>query len=1484
MNDQDKTKEELIIQLQKLRQENSSLKAEYKKNIAAYKKAEKALIESEEKFKHVFESANVGKSITLPTGEINVNQAFCDMLGYKPEELQKMKWQDITPADEVESVQAQLEPLQKGITTTARFNKRYIHKSGYFVWTDVSVAMQFDAKHNPLYFIATIIDISERKRAEEELQMSEANFRNLADSMHDGIVIAPADGRHIYANRYACELLGYSPEEMLKTTQEDLADPDAYPMLKQRLLDRIEGRQVPTIYEIIIRRKDGTSFPAEVSGTTILWQGQKCYMVLFRDITERKLAEKSLSESEKKWRKLVLTLPDYVALYDRDGKYLFLNHFAEGFSMKDIEGKTYTDLLANESKPIYEQAFITAKQTNSTQYVEHIAFGANSTFRNYESYFVPITEDDEFVNMMVIARDITERKQAEINLQDSEQKYRNLVDNSLVGVLRSKVNGEIIYVNDAIVRMLEFDSREELISAGAYMRYKYPSQRDEFIRILKKDGQVNGFEANVLTQKGNERIFLYSLILDGDTIDGTLIDITDRKRAEKEAIENQQFLKSITSEVQEVIFAIDAQGIFTFSEGKGLQKLGLKPGQIVGMSVFDVYKDFPEVIVGLKEALVGKMVKSESLVVGNLNFSTTYQPIFDENGQLTSVVGLAIDVTEAKNAEKALNEHAIRLQALLELNEMTHQPFDEILDFVLDASQKMTRSEFSFVGMVDPEETELSIHRWSKEVMEQCRIDTGPLSFRVAETGLLCECIRTHQPVFVNNYSANSHLSKKGTPIGHVSVTRMMAVPLIGEGRVTSVISIANKSEDYTMDDALGITSLLNKMMEIKKWQEVEEALQQNKRELATLMNNLPGMVYSCLNDQDWTMKYVSEGVLDLTGYLPDDLIGSKAITFEEIIHPDDRGLVWTTIQAALEKKFSYDLEYRIIEKSGSIKHVWERGQGIFDPNGTLLHLEGFITDITAKKYAEDALQEANDTLESRVLERTVELAKSNKLLDETGRLARVGGWEIDLLTGINYWSEATRIIHEVDSGFDPNLELAINFYAPDSIPVITGLVERLINFGELFDTELELITAKKNRIWVRALGQPFYENGKMVRIGGVFQDITGRKLAEIELKKHREHLEDLVKERTTELKTQYALLNALINSPEDIIIFSLDNKYCYTTFNENHRKEMLKIWKADIQMGSNILDYMSPEIAELTKISIDRALSGEYFTEVQHLPEADIYYEFNWNPILQGNVIVGATVFVKDISERKRSENEVQFKNEELIKLNAEKDKFFSIIAHDLRSPFNSFLGLTQIMAEELPNLTMAQVQEMAVSMSKSASMLYRLLENLLHWSRMQQGAIPFNPETVELGLIVSESIEMIQETAKSKGVEIDTNIPDGLAVFADTNLLQTVIRNLVSNAVKFTSKGGKVNVLARSSDEKNVEISIQDTGIGMSQSMIENLFRIDIQTSRKGTEGEPSTGLGLLLCKEFIEKHGGKLWAESEEGKGSTFHFTLPATQVLL
>ena len=248
------------------------------------------------------------------------------------------------------------------------------------------------------------------------------------------------------------------------------------------------------------------------------------------------------------------------------------------------------------------------------------------------------------------------------------------------------------------------------------------------------------------------------------------------------------------------------------------------------------------------------------------------------------------------------------------------------------------------------------------------------------------------------------------------------------------------------------------------------------------------------------------------------------------------------------------------------------------------------------------------------------------------------------------------------------------------------------------------------------------------------------------------------------------------------------------------------------------------------------------------------------------------------DITRQKKVEETLRMNEAELLRINAEKDKFFSIIAHDLRSPFNGFLGLTEIMVEGLPGMKRNEIHQMAVLIRKSANNLYSLLGNLLEWSRMQRGLIDFAPSSFLLMSKISESMVLVKDAADKKEILISYAVPKDLMVFADTNMLGGILRNLVTNAVKFTHKGGVILISARSVTGNSVEISVSDTGIGMSKSLIENLFHLGVNTGRKGTEGEYSTGLGLMICKDFIEKSGGKLVIESEEGKGSVFHFTIP------
>jgi PAS domain S-box-containing protein len=248
-----------------------------------------------------------------------------------------------------------------------------------------------------------------------------------------------------------------------------------------------------------------------------------------------------------------------------------------------------------------------------------------------------------------------------------------------------------------------------------------------------------------------------------------------------------------------------------------------------------------------------------------------------------------------------------------------------------------------------------------------------------------------------------------------------------------------------------------------------------------------------------------------------------------------------------------------------------------------------------------------------------------------------------------------------------------------------------------------------------------------------------------------------------------------------------------------------------------------------------------------------------------------------RNIETRKRMEAEILRQNKQLAELNATKDKFFNIIAHDLKNPFNTIIGFSDLLMNRIKTFDENKVESIIKSIHTSSKNAFKLLENLLEWSKTQTGNIQFNPEDFVLESLVIEVIGYSENIAKNKNVTIDYNIGDSLIVRADRNMISTVLRNLLSNAIKFSNRNDRIEITAVRNDNE-VEISVKDNGTGIHESTMEKLFMISEIVSQPGTENEQGTGIGLLLCQEFITQHGGRLWVESELGKGSDFRFTLP------
>jgi PAS domain S-box-containing protein len=249
----------------------------------------------------------------------------------------------------------------------------------------------------------------------------------------------------------------------------------------------------------------------------------------------------------------------------------------------------------------------------------------------------------------------------------------------------------------------------------------------------------------------------------------------------------------------------------------------------------------------------------------------------------------------------------------------------------------------------------------------------------------------------------------------------------------------------------------------------------------------------------------------------------------------------------------------------------------------------------------------------------------------------------------------------------------------------------------------------------------------------------------------------------------------------------------------------------------------------------------------------------------------------IRDITERKNAEELHRESETRLRELNATKDKFFSIIAHDLKSPFTSIIGLSELLAEQVGKKDYDGIDEYAKMIQSSSWRAMDLLTNLMEWSRSQTGRMEFNPVSINIVELINEVSELLNDAAKQKSITITRLLPASLVLFADKPMINTVLRNLISNAIKYTNIGGKIEIYS-TSREKELEVTVCDSGVGITKGALEKLFHIEESRSTPGTQDEEGTGLGLILCMDFVSKHGGRIWAESEPGNGSRFVFSIP------
>lgn len=393
-------------------------------------------------------------------------------------------------------------------------------------------------------------------------------------------------------------------------------------------------------------------------------------------------------------------------------------------------------------------------------------------------------------------------------------------------------------------------------------------------------------------------------------------------------------------------------------------------------------------------------------------------------------------------------------------------------------------------------------------------------------------------------------------------------------------------------------------------------------------------------------------------------------------------------------------------------------------------------------------------------------------------------------------------------------------------------------------------------------------------------------KYRERALRREKQILEDKVRERTAEIDRQKKQveeseqkLSSTINSLDDMV-FVLDDKGIITEiYNPALRKN--RVYFPELKVGQ---DYSHINFSEDTVSKINQAYQQLSKEETilefdHHVNQYNRFFWYNTKISPKRNAeghLTGLVIVARDITERKESEKKLAQQKEELNELNITKDRFFSILAHDLKNPFTNLYSMGDLLVKNYESLDEKDRWQALKKMHQASEFIYSLLENLLTWSRTQTNKIDFNPEAFDLSKIIEINANLQHIPAETKGVKIINKVKGIRIAYGDREMISTVIRNLLNNAVKYTRQGGRVTI---DTDQENEHytVRINDEGVGISAEDQEKLFRLDVKYKKKGTAGETGTGLGLALCKEFVLKNRGNIWCRSRENIGTTFYFTV-------
>jgi len=630
----------------------------------------------------------------------------------------------------------------------------------------------------------------------------------------------------------------------------------------------------------------------------------------------------------------------------------------------------------------------------------------------------------------------------------------------------------------------------------------------------------------------------------------------------------------------------------------------------------------------------------------------------------------------------------------------------------------------------------------------------------------------------------------------------------------------------------------------------------------------------------------VNQTFCDTMGYSAVELMDKN---WRDLTHPDDVDSTEELDEKAeVGELENFVIEKRYIRKDGNI--VWARvaSAHLRDPDGTPKYILGQIFDITDRVLARAALLESEERFR------------------QFAEIASDWFWEMDTELRYTFVSETYSKI----AGKDQKAVLGRT-----RREMYTGYIaeerEAWNNFLELLDrhedfdgfTYSYIRPDGQRRVFSNNGRAVFDSTGRFVGYRGTGVDVTQLKRNEALLVGRNQVLGELALGESLDTVLTHLVKVAEEADPEMMCsVLLLDDEVERLRLIAAPRlSETLREALDGLEVGRGDGPWKSDAAIHEHKV-VEDILADDDWADIREVTN-EAHVRACWSqPIVGGKTGQALGVFAAFLNdarspspgdlevletsaqlaaiaiERKCAESEIEDQRDELALLNEEKDKFFSIIAHDMKSPFTALLGLSTILANKAGSFPEEEVVQHASLIRRAADQAFKLLEDLLDWSRLQLGRMEYSPKVIDVSEVIQTNMVRFQPVAELKRIDIEGKAASGTIATADLHMVDTILRNLISNAIKFTAGGGKVTIDARANG-KWTEVSVADEGVGIEAERVGSLFDLGEKTSTRGTDGETGSGLGLQLCKELVERHGGELSVESAKNEGTTFRFTLPS-----